>query len=248
MNDNISKGKLGQNKSRRAEYNHREWENKRKFLRFLLKTLAFTLLVRLERVEGIENIPKTGPGILLMNHIGWVDPIVLVHVVPRSIVPLAKVEVYDYPVIGIFPRLWGVIPVQREGVDRQAVQSALDVLKKQEIILVAPEGTRNPMLQRGKGGFAYLASRSGAPIIPVTIEGSTGYPVIRYSRRWRESPIEVKFGRPFIYRKEYKRAGREELRKLSDEAMYYLARMLPEERRGYYSDLTNATQDTFDVI
>jgi 1-acyl-sn-glycerol-3-phosphate acyltransferase len=239
---------LGLTNNQYAAYNHEDWENKRRFLRFLLKTLAFTLLVRLEHVEGLENIPKAGPGILLMNHIGWVDPIVLVHVVPRNIVPLAKVEVFDYPVIGIFPQLWGVIPVQREGVDRRAVQSALTVLKKQEIILVAPEGTRNPTLQRGKGGFAYLASRSGAPIIPVTIEGSPGYPVIRYSRRWRESPIEVKFGRPFVYREEYKRAGREELRKLSDEAMYYLSAMLPGERRGYYSDLTKATRDTFDVL
>jgi 1-acyl-sn-glycerol-3-phosphate acyltransferase len=238
----------GQTKPRRTEYIHADWENKRRFLRFLLKTLGFTLLVHLESVVGLDNIPKTGPGILLMNHIGWVDPIVLVHVAPRHIVPLAKVEVYDYPVIGIFPKLWGVIPVQRGGVDRQAVQSALSVLKQQEIILVAPEGTRNPTLQKGKGGFAYLASRSGAPIIPVTIEGSTGYPVIRYSQRWRESPIEVKFGRPFIYREEFKRAGREELRKLSDEAMYYLAGMLPENRRGYYSDLTKATQDTFDVL
>jgi 1-acyl-sn-glycerol-3-phosphate acyltransferase len=244
----MNSAKPGHTNNQRVAYNHSKWENRRRFLRFLLKTLAFTLLVRLDNVEGVDNIPKAGPGILLMNHIGWVDPIVLVHVVPRNIVPLGKVEVFDYPVIGIFPRIWGAIPVQRGGVDRQAVTSALDVLKKQEIILVAPEGTRNPMLQQGKGGFAYLASRSGAPIIPVAIEGSPGYPVIRYSQRWRESPIEVRFGRPFVYREEYKRAGREELRKLSDEAMYYLAAMLPEERRGYYSDLTKATQDTFDVI
>jgi len=248
MSNSIKKEDSDQIKTFRAEYNHAEWENKRRFLRFLLGTFGFTLLVNLKRVEGLENIPKSGSGIILMNHIGWVDPLVLVHVTPRNIVPLAKVEVYDYPVIGIFPRLWGVIPVQREGVDRQAVQSALDVLKHKELILVAPEGTRNPTLQRGKEGFAYLASRSGAPIIPVTIEGSTGYPVIRYSRRWRESPIEVKFGRPFIYREEFRRAGREELRKLSDEAMYYLAGMLPENRRGYYSDLTKATRDTFEVL
>ncbi len=248
MSTKMNKVKMGSNLIRRGEYNHQDWEKQRRFLRFLLKTLGFTLLVRLERVEGLENIPKEGPGILLMNHIGWVDPIVLVHVVPRFIVPLGKVEAFEYPVIGIFPRIWGAIPVQRGGVDRQAVQSALEVLDKKELILVAPEGTRNPTLQRGKGGFAYLATRSGAPIIPVAIEGSTGYPVIRYSRRWRESPIRVKFGRPFVYREEYKRAGREQLKILSDEAMYYLAAMLPEERRGYYSDLTRATQNTFDVV
>jgi 1-acyl-sn-glycerol-3-phosphate acyltransferase len=248
MSAKTSKENQVQNLLRQGEYHHADWENQRRFLRFLLRTLGFTLLVRLDRVEGLENIPKKGPGILLMNHIGWVDPIVLVHVVPRNIIPLGKVEVFDYPVIGIFPRVWGAIPVQRGGVDRRAVQSALEVLKKGEIILVAPEGTRNPKLQRGKGGFAYLASRSSAPIIPVAIEGSPGYPVIRYSRRWRESPIVVKFGRPIVYRDEYKRAGREELRKLSDEAMYHLAAMLPEGRRGYYSDLNEATQDTYEIL
>jgi len=231
-----------------GEYRPADWVTKRKILRFLLRTLAFTLLVNLQRVEGLENVPKEGPGILLMNHIGWVDPIVLVHIMPRAIVPLAKVEVYDYPVIGIFPQLWGSIPVMRGGFDRQAVKSSLEVLKKKEIILVAPEGTRNPELQPGKGGFAYLASRSGAPIIPVAIEGSPGYPVIRYSRRWRESPISVKIGKPFVFHEQYNRAGREELKKLSDEAMYYLAAMLPEDRRGYYSDLSKASQETFELV
>lgn len=231
-----------------GEYHHADWTNKRRFLRFLLRTLGFTLLVNIEKVEGVENIPSSGPGLLLMNHIGWVDPLVLVHVVPRHIIPLAKVEAYDYPVIGIFPPLWGVIPVQREGFDRLAVKSALAVLEAEEIVLVAPEGTRNPQLQMAKEGFAYLASRSAAPIIPVSIEGSPGYPTFRYSRRWRESPVRVKFGRPIKFHEEYKRAGRDQLRRLTDEVMYYLAAMLPEERRGYYSDLTNATQDTFDVI
>lgn len=231
-----------------GEYTHAHWETRRRFLRFLLKTLGIPLMVRIDRVAGIENIPQEGPGLLLMNHIGFVDPIVLMHVVPRNIVALAKVEVYDYPVVGIFPRIWGVITVRREGVDRRAIQSALEVLRKGEIILIAPEGTRNPQLQLAKEGFAYLASRSGAPIIPVAIEGSPGYPTYRYSRKWRESPIEVKFGKPFIFREEYHRAGREHLSKLTNEAMYYLAAMLPEERRGYYSDLSKATQDTIEII
>ncbi len=231
-----------------GEYDHASWHNQRRFLKFLLRTLAFTLLVRLDRVEGLENIPDQGPGILLMNHIGWVDPIVVLHSVPRQIVPLGKVEAFEYPVIGIFPRIWGAIPVRRGGVDRRAIQSALEVLRKKEIILVAPEGTRNPELQRAKEGFAYLATRSGAPIIPVSLEGSPGYPTIRYSQRWKKNGIVVRYGTPITFHSEYRRAGREQLRKLTDEVMYYLAAMLPEERRGYYSDLTKSSQDTFDVI
>ena len=82
----------------------------------------------------------------------------------------------------------------------------------------------------------------------MTIEGSPGYPTYRYSRRLRESRIDVKFGRPFYYKSKFKRAGREQLRLLTDEAMYYLAAMLPEERRGYYSDLSKATQSTIHVM
>ena len=130
MSVNSNSQIIGNELLRNGEYTHSDWNKQRRFFRFLLRTLAFTLLVRLDRVEGLDNIPVEGPGILLMNHIGWVDPIVLVHVMPRFIIPLAKVEVFDYPVIGIFPRLWGVIPVRREGVDRRAVQSALEVLKK----------------------------------------------------------------------------------------------------------------------
>ena len=231
-----------------GEYHHASWENQRRFLRFLLRTLAFTLLVRLDKVEGLENIPDRGPGLLLMNHIGWVDPMVVIHTMPRQIVPLGKVEAFDYPVIGIFPRIWGSIPVRREGVDRHAVQSALEVLRKKEIILVAPEGTRNPELQRAKEGFAYLATRSGAPIIPVIMEGSPGYPTIRYSKHWKKNGIAIRYGAPIAFHSEYRHADREQLRKLTDEAMYHLAAMLPEERRGYYSDLTKSSQDTYDVI
>src|SRR3990172_894964 len=119
---------LGKEGTGKEGYFHERWRTKRRFLRFLLKTIAFSSLVKIERVEGLQNIPKTGSAILFFNHIAFVDPIVMVYVVPRDIVPLAKIEVYDYPIIGIFPQLWGVIPVRREEVDRRAIKRALDVL------------------------------------------------------------------------------------------------------------------------
>jgi 1-acyl-sn-glycerol-3-phosphate acyltransferase len=138
----------------------------------------------------------------------------------------------------------GVIPVRREEVDRRAIQQALKVLAAGEIILVAPEGTRSPQLQRGKEGMAYLASRSGTPIIPVAIEGTEGFPSLRFSRRWRDPGVVIKFGQPFKYREDLKNAGREQLRQMADDAMYRLAAMLPENRRGVYSDLSNSDLST----
>lgn len=226
------------------EYNHRRYEFRRRFLRFLLRWIGFTILVKQERVEGLENIPSQGPAILMINHIAFVDPFVVLHMVPRNIVPMAKIEVYDYPLIGVLPRIWGVIPVRREEFDRRAIQGALDVLKAGEIILVAPEAHRGPALRAGKEGVAYLATRSGAPIIPVAVDGTEGYPSLPILPRWHGPGAQVQFGRPFRLITNNSRSDRELLGKMTTEAMYILAAMLPEKRRGEYSDLSQATQDT----
>lgn len=229
-------------------YDHARLEPTRRFLRFLIRWIGFTLLAKLDRVEGLENVPAEGPAVLMINHIAFIDPLVVLHVLPRNIVPLAKIEVYEYPVVGIFPKMWEVIPVHREEVDRRAVQQALDVLRAGEMILVAPEGTRGPALKQGKVGVAYLASRSGAPVVPVAVEGTPGFPALRFTSRWRGPGAQVRFGRPFRFRPEYQRAGSESLRKMTDEAMYILAGLLPPERRGDYADISRATQDTIEWV
>jgi len=226
-------------------YHHAQYEARRRFLRFLIRWIGYTLLAKLDRVEGLENVPGEGPAILLINHIAFIDSITVVHVVPRNIIPLAKIEVYEYPVVGLFPRMWGVIPVRRDEVDRRAVQMTLEVLRAGEVVLVAPEGTRHTELSEGKEGIAYIASRSGAPVVPVAIEGTPGFPAFRFlSRRWRGPGAVVRFGRPFRFRPEFSQARGEQLRKMTDEAMYILAGMLPENRRGYYADLSLATRNT----
>jgi len=229
-------------------YNHEEWELKRRILRFLIKHLGVTLLAKLDKVEGIKNIPEEGPGILLINHTAFVDSLIMVHAMPRHIVPLAKSEVYNYPVVGIFPKLWGVVPIKRDEIDRQALQKILSVLHAGELILVAPEGTRHEALHEGRVGVAYLASRSGSPVIPVAIQGSPGFPAFRTSKRWREPGIHITVGRPFKFRAHLKRARKGDLRLMTDEAMYVLASMLPETLRGVYSDLSKATKETIEWL
>ena len=227
-------------------YNHLALEPRRNFLRFLLRTLAFRLLARVDRVDGLENVPTEGPGIILINHIAFIDPIVIVHSLPRNIVPLAKIEVYEYPLVGIFPKMWGVIPVKRDEFDRQAIKRCLEVLNAGEILLMAPEGTRNHELQEAREGIAYLACRTGAPIIPVAIEGTEGFPTYRFSKRWQQPGAHIRFGRPFRYLPNITRPKQPMLRKMTDEAMYVLASMLPEKRRGVYADLSNMTKDTIE--
>jgi 1-acyl-sn-glycerol-3-phosphate acyltransferase len=229
-------------------YDHSRYQARRKLMRVLLRTIGFTLFAKIDHVEGAEKVPAVGPAILMINHINFVDPFVVLNVLPRNIVPMAKIEVYSYPVVGIFPRIYGVIPVQREEIDRRAVQGALDVLKAGEIILVAPEATRGPQLRQGKEGIAYLATRADVPIVPVAIDGTIGFPSFRLLPRWREPGAHVRFGAPFVFKKFDQRAGKEMLRVMTDEAMYILAALLPEYRRGIYSDLSLATRNTVEWV
>lgn len=233
---------------RSNKYNHAEHETTRRFLRFLLKWIGFTVLAKIHKVEGLENVPSEGPAILMINHIALIDPILVLHLVPRNIVPMAKIEVYEYPIIGILPKLWGVIPVRREEVDRRAIQSVMQVIEAGEIALLAPEGTRGPELKQGKEGVAYIASRTLAPVVPVSVSGTIGFPTLPFTKTWRQPGATVKFGRPFIFRKDLQRAGREQLRIMMDEAMYILANLLPPEQRGVYQDLSKATQNTIEWL
>ncbi len=229
-------------------YVHADYETRRRILRFLIRYIGFTLLVKVDQAEGMENVPSTGPAIMMINHINFVDPFVVMHLLKRNIVPMAKIEVYNYPFVGIFPRIYGVIPVQREEFDRRAIQGALEVLRAGEIILVAPEAHRGDALRQGKEGVAYLATRGNSPIVPVAIDNTIGYPTFPTSRRWWQPGARVKFGRPFRFKDMGQRAGGEMLRQMTDEAMYILSGLLPDYRRGAYSDLSLATHDTIEWV
>ena len=229
--------------ARGRPYEHARLERIRGILRRLIEAIGFRFLVKLDRVEGVENLPAKGAAIVMINHIAFVDPVLVLACLPRNVVPLAKIEVYKIPIWGIFPRLWDVIPVRRGEVDRTALAKSLKVLEAGEILLMAPEGTRHPTLQQGKEGMAYLAWRTGAPIVPVAVDGTQGFPTLDV-RRWRRPGARVTIGKPFRFRAYPARPDKSLMRKMTDEAMYVLAGMLPEAMRGVYSDLSQSTKDT----
>ena len=224
-------------------YEHGRLEGIRWFLRRLIKGIGFRFLVKLDGVEGVENFPMEGAAIVMINHIAFVDPVLVLACLPRNVVPLAKIEVYRVPIWGIFPRLWEVIVVRRGEVDRAALAKSLKVLEAGEVLLMAPEGTRNPTLHQGKEGIAYLGWRTGATIVPVAVEGTRGFPTLDL-RRWRQPGARVRIGRPFKFKAYDSRPDRIQMRKMTDEAMYVLAGMIPEAMRGVYSDLSLATMET----
>jgi 1-acyl-sn-glycerol-3-phosphate acyltransferase len=227
----------------RRQYSHQQWEPIRRILKFLIRNVGYRILAKFDSVEGLENIPPQGPVIVMYNHIAFIDPVAVLSTSQRDMVPLAKTEALGVPFFGIFARLWGVIPIRRGEVDREALETSFQVLRAGEILLVAPEGHRNPALQPAKDGIAYLAARSGAPIIPAAVEGTEGFPTLNPAR-WRKPGVRIRFGRLFRFKDSGGRASRERLHEMTEDAMYRLAEILPPERRGFYRDLSQAKGGT----
>ncbi len=130
------------------------------------------------RVEGDEHIPRTGPFILVSNHCSNLDPEILGWAIGkrtnRLIHFMAKAEMRSWPILGWLASQSGVYFVRRGEGDRSAQRFSLDALGAGRPIALFPEGTRSRdgHLKAGKSGAAFLAMRSGAPLLPVGISGT----------------------------------------------------------------------------
>jgi 1-acyl-sn-glycerol-3-phosphate acyltransferase len=206
-------------------------------LRFLIKLLLDC------DVDGLRNLPAEGPLIVVQNHMISIDTVIGAAFIDRQIMGMSKVENYSNPVVGFLFKAYGTFPVRRGEVDRQALRTSLNVLKQGKILMAAPEGTRSKTntLQKGKDGLSYIAVKSGAPIVPVAIWGQEEFwnqlPKLRRTR------VRVVFGKPFVLDPGPGKLTREQLTQMTHEMMYRIAALMPAEYRGYYSDLSAATEE-----
>jgi 1-acyl-sn-glycerol-3-phosphate acyltransferase len=201
----------------------------------LLQYIGWPLLVK-PHVEGLENIPPEGGVILMMNHTVTIDGVVVAGVVKkRNVFPMIKAENFKHPLFGPLVRMWGAYPVERDKMDRQALKHTLELLAAGEVVLIAPEGTRQPALAHPKDGLTYIAIKSGAVIVPAAVYNlESWYDDLLRPRR---THCQVRFGKPFILAD----ITRPEMPAATREMMYQLAMLLPDAYRGEFSDLTCAT-------
>lgn len=207
------------------------------FYRFTKLVIGFILLVwTRKRVVGLENVPRRGPLILASNHVNLLDPPLLAVLMPRRIVYMGKVELWETPIIGPLYTLAGFIPVQRFGADLAALRKAEKVLRQNQVLGMFPEGTRSrkPGLGKGQPGTAIIALRSGAPIVPVAVTGTAGVAVPR--SLFRITRVGVVFGKPFELPKG-RRLNAELVEQCTERIMKEIAVLLPQEYRGAYAEL-----------
>ncbi len=223
-------------------------KRRRQLIRGLIRLLAFRVVAR-ARLEGVGHLSRRGPLILIVNHSNAFDPILVMGALTeRFAIPLSKSENLRHPLYGWLLRLYAPIPLHRDAIDRPALAAALHLLQGGGALIVAPEGTRSPALRRGRTGLAYLALKSGAPILPVGISGMQHWPRIFRGRRAR---VTVRFGASFRVRPSaISQTGpprRALLRQITDESMYQLARLVEPELRGEYANLAQATTETLEL-
>jgi len=209
------------------------WQRRlfRVFFRGLVKLT--TLVTMRARVRGLENFPKKGPAVIVMNHLGDADAVLLGASLPRTIDGIGKIELNEHWLVGPIFRAYGVIFVHRGKPDRKAIRAALDGLAEGRMIVVAPEGRESieGTLEEGTDGAAFLAMKSGAPIVPIAMTGTENEKI--FNRKWwRRAPVTLTVGKPF---KLQEQADRQKmLREGTHQIMVTLASLLPESYQGSY--------------
>ena len=136
----------------------------------LLSKLFFGLCWKLE-IVGEANIPRTGPVIVVANHISLLDGFLLVAFWPRRITFLSAAYLFKKPAVGAFLRSIGAISVQNEGVPLAGMRRALSVLQSGDTLAIFPEGRICQLDNMGhfQTGWAYLALKAEASVLPVVI-------------------------------------------------------------------------------
>jgi 1-acyl-sn-glycerol-3-phosphate acyltransferase len=198
-------------------------------------SLLFRLLSDF-RVEGREHYPATGPYVLVINHLHWLDLPAAFTTFRHFTSGLMKRKWQRHPVAGPIMRLFArAIPIDTDRPDPRAIAAARRWLEGGGVLLVAPEGTRSRQkaLAEGFRGAAFLANRTGAPLVPVAMWGQER--VFAYWRRLRRAPVRIRVGAPIYWEWSSPRASSEELDACTRAVMRRLAEMLPEEYRGVYA-------------
>lgn len=154
-------------------------------------------------VEGLENLPPTGPALLACNHLSMMDPVFLPVVLPRQVSFIAKADLFHGRglrgrLVAGFVRGVGMLPVDRSG--GRAAQAGLDAavaaLRAGRVFGVFTEGTRSPdgRLHRGRTGIARIALASELPVLPVAVIGTDA--LFRRTRVPRIRRVRVRIGEP----------------------------------------------------
>jgi 1-acyl-sn-glycerol-3-phosphate acyltransferase len=207
-----------------------------RIVRFLNRLLVKVLLDI--SYHSMESAPRQGALIVAANHLGVLDALIVFSVIDQRDYIVMVAEYHEqYAFRRWLANLVGAIFVDRYQADFSALREVMRRLKQGGVLIISPEGTRSKTggLLPGQPGTAYLAAKTGVPVLPVSIVGSEDRLVAANLKRLKRSPVNLVFGEAFSIPTLPKEGREESLQVYTDEIMCQIAALLPESYRGVYA-------------
>lgn len=219
---------------------------------WIMKHLLIGPLVKLifrPWIEGSENIPETGPVIIVGNHLSVIDSFFLPLMIDRRVSFLAKSDYFTGKglsgwFVKHFMLATGQLPIDRSGgkASEASLNTGLQVLDRGDVLAIYPEGTRSPdaRLYRGRTGVARLIIESGATVVPaIMVDTELAMPIGRKIPKIRR--IGTVIGKPLDFsRFQGMSADRFVLRSVTDEVMFEIQKLSGQEYVDVYASSVRA--------
>lgn len=215
------------------------------FYAFMSRVVAPILrMIFRPQVEGVENVPTSGPLIVASNHLSFIDSFIIPLVLPRKVTYLAKADYFERPGLkGRFFRWFmtnlGHVPIQR-GAQRAAMgalEQGVEILSSGVAFAIYPEGTRSPdgRLYRGRTGTGWLVLASGAKVLPVGLQRTDKIQPIGSSwPRFGARPL-VRIGAPIDFSRYEGEPAAKARRAITDEIIETIQKLSGQDYAGVYN-------------
>ena len=210
-------------------------EIRRPVVTFILKVLL-NILCKIDCKEFTQAMKNNKPLLVIFNHINFLEvPILVTYSYPLHVTGIVKSETWKNPVFAFIFNTYKAIPIVRGGAFTEVFKQAHEMINNGFYMCIAPEGTRSKdgVLGKGKPGIIQLALEAGVPILPVGHHG--GENIWKNIKKLKRTPFIFRAGRPFKIKIDGK-PDKEERELITAEVMGQIAKLLPEEMRGIYSE------------
>ncbi len=203
------------------------------YIEVFLTRLLVLIFTRF-RIEGKLNVPRTGPLLVVANHLGVSDPPILGACLGRRVFFMAKEELFRNTLSRYFVRQFGAFPVRRGRSDIEAFRQAGRIIQEGKALVMFPEGKRSKTasLQTAQLGSAFIAYHYQVPILPVGITGTEA--IHGLSWIWHRPVIKFVIGKPIQLPGKQNGLTREQLLEYTDLIMRRISELLPEKYQGNY--------------
>lgn len=208
-------------------------------LRFGIELIA-KILVRWE-VIGAENIPEEGPLLIVGNHFSFLDSVAPIHVTHWPLEFIGDFEMPNAPpIMRGFPGLWKILKIEQGTPNFEALQASEAILSQNGVLVIYPEGhVHDGPLNPALPGAAYVALRTGAPILPMGTISDNDWKLFKtITEDKRRLGVTTRIGKVFgpLKTKIPRRPTREEIEDAGQLIMTKIAALLPQEFRNGFDE------------